>query len=284
MNLTLAQANLSIEQIRQKPTDLSLQQNGYFRLLRKFLPGNVPSHPERQAPELVLLPEEGALPGVYSFQNNHLHTLQPWCQLLGKHRAWLSGGLSQDNVSHQYNTVFFVPALSNCQPELYHKHYLVLFGETFPALPDPYQTQLEQWLHLDFSSFSQGAWQQKPFLWLTNRPGGTNAQPIKIGPLLCFELLKLPRTRYWASQDVDLLVNLSNLGWFQQDINGNPQMEAQFSAWAQLVASWSHRPVVVVANQGPSLVVNARGRVITQLIPHQAQIKTMALTTDLMGR
>jgi len=83
-------------------------------------------------------------------------------------------------------------------------------------------------------------------------PGGTAA-----GVLLCFETIFPDLARAAVLGGARLLVNVANDGWFPDDAGA-----AQSLAHVRMRAIELGVPIVRVANEGPSVVIDGGGRVV----------------------
>ncbi len=126
---------------------------------------------------------------------------------------------------------------------IYHKRRLVPFGEYVP---------LEDWLRglihffdLPTSIISQGPWEQ----------GGLQVGGISIAPAICYELA-YPELMARSARNTQVLLNVSNLGWFGDSL-GPPQ----FLQMGQMRALETGRPLIYSTNNGPSALIDSRGRV-----------------------
>jgi apolipoprotein N-acyltransferase len=88
--------------------------------------------------------------------------------------------------------------------------------------------------------------------------GGT----VRAGALICYESIFPELSRAMARDGADVLVNLSNYGWF----TGTPQMD-QALAMAAFRAAELRRPVVLASNNGISAVLGPDGRVRARTEP-----------------
>lgn len=125
----------------------------------------------------------------------------------------------------------------------YHKLRLVIFGEYIPladALP------FVKWLTPITGSFS---------------PGTNAAQfhlrdlDVKAAPLICFEDC-FPQARMHVTNDTDLLVNLTNDGWF-----GESAEQWQHAANAVFRAIENGVPLVRSCNNGLTCWIDPQGRI-----------------------
>jgi apolipoprotein N-acyltransferase len=159
-----------------------------------------------------------------------------------KQTDMLIGAIDRDQSGNLYNAGVAITAHGVVIPEVYHKRYLVPFGEYTPI------QGLPEWL-----------------LRLTNTPAGAGYTGGKgpvvfrisngsLAPLICFETI-LPEL---AAQNVraggELLANISDLAWFHDSIIGE-----QMLACAVLRAVENRRYFIFAANTGPSAIVTTQG-------------------------
>ncbi len=167
--------------------------------------------------------------------------------LIVRHRIWMIFGADDFRASlvgSDYD-VFNAAFLFNPAGEFvarYHKRQLVIFGEYIP---------LVRWL---------------PFVkWLTPITGGFAAgtQPgrfalenlsLNISPLICFEDV-FPQLARTTPDDTDLLLNLTNDGWF-----GQGAAQWQQAAAAVFRAVENGRPLLRSCNNGLTCWIDAQGR------------------------
>ena len=84
----------------------------------------------------------------------------------------------------------------------------------------------------------------------------TDAPPLRIAPLICFEDTLGDLTRRFVAQGADVLVNITNDGWF-----GHTPGCEQHLAHAIFRAVENRRPLVRAANTGVTCIVDPQGRV-----------------------
>ncbi len=84
----------------------------------------------------------------------------------------------------------------------------------------------------------------------------TDRGPVRLGALVCFEILHEYEVRDLARDGVDAFVNVTNDAWF-----GRSNMPFQHAGLAVLRAIETRRSVVRAANTGISEIVDASGRV-----------------------
>jgi apolipoprotein N-acyltransferase len=128
--------------------------------------------------------------------------------------------------------------------DTYHKRRLVMFGEYVPLsdwLP------FVKWLTPITGSFKAGANPTQFPL----RDAGVNA-----APLICFEDVFPHGVRDHVTQDTDLLVNLTNDGWF-----GESAQQWQHAANAVFRAIENGVPMVRCCNNGLTCWIDPQGRI-----------------------
>jgi apolipoprotein N-acyltransferase len=125
----------------------------------------------------------------------------------------------------------------------YRKQRLVIFGEYVPLaswLP------FTQYLTPIQGSFSEG-------------PGPVTFEigdrPVKIAPLICFEDVFPHGARWHVQPDTDLLLNLTNNGWF-----GEGSAQWQHGVAAVFRAVENGIPLVRCTNNGLTCWIDERGR------------------------
>jgi apolipoprotein N-acyltransferase len=215
-------------------------------------------------PDLLLWPES-AVPAIDE------PAFQAINQLAASNHVWII--LNGDDVEfHPTATNFFNSAFlvspDGRRWQVYHKRDLVIFGEYVP---------LANWLpFLKWFTPITGGWTSgdKPVTFkleksTSNRQEieivsasagpATGAPPrhtAKISPLICFEDTFPGTAREAAQDDVDLLVNLTNDGWF-----GNSAEQWQHMANSVFRAVENGLPLLRCANNGISCLIDGHGRV-----------------------
>jgi apolipoprotein N-acyltransferase len=172
--------------------------------------------------------------------------------LAGTHNTWFIFGADdvqyRPGATNADDLIYFNAAwLLNPQGEMvetYHKRRLVIFGEYIP---------LVRWL---------------PFLkWVTPIGGGFEAgtnttqfvfgEPAIVGaPLICFEDCFPHGAREHVTKETDLLINLTNDGWF-----GEGAEQWQHAANAVFRAIENGLPLVRSCNNGLTCWIDPQGRI-----------------------
>jgi apolipoprotein N-acyltransferase len=188
-------------------------------------------------PDLLLWPES-AVPmfnGVYALISRFAQTNGVSILFNGDDAEF------RPDATNFFNSAFLIRPDGNCAG-VYHKQKLVIFGEYIP---------LVRWL---------------PFLkWFTpitdgwtpgEKPGIFTDGKSSIAPLICFEDVFPGTVREVANASPDVLVNLTNDGWFS-----NSAEQWQHLANAVFRAVESGLPLVRSANNGITCWIDRHGRV-----------------------
>jgi apolipoprotein N-acyltransferase len=157
------------------------------------------------------------------------------------------GAMDQDVQGKPYNSAFGITSDGTMLPGVYHKRYLVPFGEYMPS----FMKYLPEFM-------------QK----VTNTPAGggfaSGSAPVlftfangKVAPLICFECMSPELVCQSVRNGGDLIVNLSDLAWFHDSICGD-----QMIAASAFRAVENGRYFVFAANSGPSAVIAPTGKII----------------------
>ena len=198
--------------------------------------------------DLLVWPE-AALPKMLRYDEEILNGVT---QLARAHRVWMIVGSddaeparssSDPPATRYFNSAFLISPQGEIVAR-YCKRNLVIFGEYIP---------LVRWL---------------PFLkWFTPIDGGFTAGEaaaqfelpdlkIKIAPLICYEDTFPQFGRAGAAGDTDLLVNLTNDGWF-----GEGAAQWQQAAGAAFRAVENGLPLLRCANTGLTCWMDANGAI-----------------------
>ena len=172
------------------------------------------------------------------------------------------GAMEKDALGRPYNSAYGVTSSGKFYPMVYHKRYLVPFGEYTPTIV----RNFPDWI-----------------LRLTNTPAGGGFESGKDGcsatELRCGGTIGLLRDAFpelvtsSVRKGAQLLVNLSDLAWFHNSICGE-----QMAAFSVLRAVENGRYFVFAANTGPSVIIDPTGRVTAQ-----ASIGTERVLTGQAG-
>jgi apolipoprotein N-acyltransferase len=213
----------------------------------------------------VLMWPEAAVPSLFRWDTNQVYRGQTLYEALTglarRHRVWLVMGADDAEPRRDgsgdadfFNSSFLI----NPQGEVlasYRKRHLVIFGEYVP---------LARWLPF-LRRFTQVSGDFTP---------GQGPVPfhladlrVKAGVLICFEDIFPHLARGHVDDDTDLLLNLTNNGWF-----GESAAQWQHAAAAAFRAVENGLPLVRAANNGLSCWVDPRGRMHAVHFPDSTDI------------
>ncbi|TEA69235.1 apolipoprotein N-acyltransferase [Pollutimonas harenae] len=214
------------------------------------------------APKLIVLPET-AIP---LFQNRVAPQLwQQWLAVAQKQDAQILMGIPlhdrPDNTDRYTNSAIAfdagtpLHALTSGAPQLrYDKHHLVPFGEFIP----PGFHWFVELMQIPLGDFNRGPVRQSLF-------------PIKdqiIAPDICYEdvfgeeIIESVRDSDMFGPGANILVNLSNLGWF-----GDSWALRQHLQISRMRALETARPMLRATNTGMTAAINPKGVVRAALEP-----------------
>lgn len=203
------------------------------------------------APQLLLWPES-ATPGSL-FESQELFDFVRGFAQRGQVN-FLLGSLDFDTANHDYNiAALFTPEPARGpMPQTYRKMHLVPFGEYIPfrrSFP-PFEWIIGDLVPGDFTPGTQYTVLQ------------LHQPEVKAAALVCFEDTLGDLTRRFVEQGAQLLVNVTNDGWFLHS-----QGAEQHLANAIFRAVENRRPLVRAANTGMTAFVDPQGRVTNKLDP-----------------
>lgn len=167
---------------------------------------------------------------------------------LARHRQldMIVGALDQDSVGRPYNAAYGIARDGKLQTGVYHKRFLVPFGEYTPWLIEYFPEWIKR---------------------LTNTPAGggfaAGKEPVvlsfsdaSIAPLICFETLSPELVASSVRAGGQILVNVSDLAWFHRSIIGD-----QMIAFSVFRAVENRRSFIFAANTGPSVIIEPDGNI-----------------------
>jgi len=135
----------------------------------------------------------------------------------------------------------------------YHKRRLVPFGEYVP-LEDQLRGLIE-FFNLPTSFIHVGPSDQH----------GLIANGVRITPAICYEIV-YPDLIATAAKETQVLLSVNNLGWFLDSIQSK-----QFMQMAQMRALETGRYLVYSTNNGPSAIIDNKGKVLSKSESFKAQ-------------
>jgi apolipoprotein N-acyltransferase len=157
------------------------------------------------------------------------------------HHTALIAGVPTElaDKTHYYNSLVAVGMASG----IYHKEYLVPFGEYVPL--EKYLRGLIGFFNLPMSSIVPGPSDQNLLI----------AQGYKIAPAICYEIA-YPFFVQKMAQNADFILTVSNDAWFGTSIGPAQHLEiAEWRAWE------TGKYVIRATNTGFTAVINAEGTI-----------------------
>ncbi|MBI3546049.1 MAG: apolipoprotein N-acyltransferase [Gammaproteobacteria bacterium] len=258
--------NVEWTQALDKPLQVSLIQ-GNISLESKWRPENRNAILERyltlseQAPrsDLIVWPES-AIPTYFdTIDSNYLDRLRRLS--FERNTDFVIGIVERDaDRRRYYNSAVNIGAAGG----VYRKHHLVPFGEFLPL-----QTLfgwLLQTLEIPMSDFSAGPANQPPLL----------VAGQKVGVSICYEDA-FGEEVIRALPQATLLINVSEDAWFGDSLG--PHQRVQM---ARMRARETGRSLLRAANTGPSMVIDAQGK-IAALSPQFQAYTLTAMVQPLQG-
>lgn len=231
--LSVVQGNINIEMQKTKHAyTLSELVSHYRRLLAATPPG-------------LCIWTESALPAYLKNEPALKETLAAFSRD-GK-RDMIIGSLDRDFDGHPFNSAFGIAADGRLLDAVYHKRYLVPFGEYLPAACKI----LPEWIQRLTNTPAGGGFSAGKF------PVALNLSGKSVAPLICFETLSPELVSSSVRNGGDLLVNLSDLAWFHESMVGD-----QMVAFSVLRAVETGRYFVFAANTGPSAITAPTGQIV----------------------
>lgn len=199
------------------------------------------------APAGLCIWPEWAIPSSMSQSRQVFESMGHYCKKLDQ--DWVVGCLDGDTQTGIYNSACGIDREGKIYPEVYHKRYLVPFGEYSPA-----------WLlNSPFGALCGTLTPHRVGYKPGNRQTVLELSGRKIAPILCCELAAPELTTEAVRNGAELLVDCSNTSWFDSKIIGK-----QCIAITSIRAVETHRCFVFSTTLGPSAIIDAEGRVKTE--------------------
>lgn len=196
-------------------------------------------------PQLLLWPEAATPRGMFSDERNNQFVLQFATRTEGN---FMLGSIDFDEEG-DYNIAALLTDRGR-DIQVYRKVHLVPFGEYIP-------------FRHSFPLFAKIAGDQVPGDF---KSGGeltilkTRHPELRLAPLICFEDTLGDLTRKFVLKGAQVLVNVTNDGWFQHS-----QAAEQQVANAVFRAVENRRPLVRCANTGVTCFIDSFGRITQSL-------------------
>lgn len=201
-----------------------------------------------QRPELIIWPEASTPRGMFADDVNHQFVLS---QAERGDFGLLIGTVDFDAATGgDYNVAVLLTARGQEQ-QLYRKMHLVPFGEYLPLRPifAPFLGQLVP------ADFTPG----RDFTLLELK-----TPPVRLAALVCFEDTLDELTRQFAARGANVLVNITNDGWFLRSAGAE-----QHLANSIFRAIENRRPLIRCTNTGMTCSVSRNGHIDRWLKPFQ---------------
>ena len=233
-SVSVIQGNLPIKTTRGEGLDIMLARKTYSELINN------------SNAALIITPE-GSLPAIFNFDLATQYWLKS--QIFKKQSDIISGTYCKSEKALTNCAVSY--GLSSKTFSYYEKERLVPFGEFTPfvfILPD-FLKKLA--VNIIGNGFEPGE---------KNSPVLTSIG--KVGINICFELIFPTIIRKHVVEGAKVLVNISDLSWFSNDI-----VKQQFLAFAVFRAIENRKPLVIATNNGISAFVEPNGKIKSQSLP-----------------
>ncbi|MEP7015247.1 MAG: apolipoprotein N-acyltransferase [Verrucomicrobiota bacterium] len=197
-------------------------------------------------PDLLIWPE-ASMPGVVREPTTEDHLFVT--NLSASSKIDLLLGAVDVEAQQDYNAAILVSGVTQ-QMQIYRKMHLVPFGEYIPlrhSFP-PFAAIASSWVPGDFAT-------GKDFTVFALTNGD-----VRAAPLVCFEDTDGDLTRRFVLNGANLLVNVTNDGWFLRSAGSRQHLDNAIFRCIE-----TRRPMVRAANTGVTCFVNEFGR-ITQIL------------------
>jgi apolipoprotein N-acyltransferase len=241
MSIGIIQANLSMRDKWDETLFWQILDNYQEKTLRLL-----------KTVQLIVLPES-AIPLPSTYVNDVLDFLDQ--QAKQSHRSILLG---IPYPTKRNNAIYYNAILGLGQAEgLYFKQHLVAFGEFTPS----FLSSLSRWLDIPLSNLAPGKSNQ-PLIQVDHHP---------IASLICYELA-FPELLRRQLPDAEWIVSISDDGWF-----GHSLAVYQHLQMAQVISKQTGRFQIVSNNDGLSSVIDATGKITSELPAFDAGLLTSSI-------
>ncbi|HXA00276.1 MAG TPA: apolipoprotein N-acyltransferase [Candidatus Dormibacteraeota bacterium] len=206
--------------------------------------------PSSKNPDLIIWPEA---PAPFSWQDNHFAKIASNIGIKSGHPflagtiEWKAEKLPSGLLTQvPYNSAVLVDRQGQ-RIFSYDKMHLVPFGEYEPF---PLIHRVVSSVSSEVGGFRKG----------TNRVDGTLPNGFKFGVYICYEAIYPGEIREFANRGANLLINISNDGWF-----GKSAAAEQHLRMARVRAVENRRWLLRVTNNGITAAVDPYGRTYTSI-------------------
>jgi apolipoprotein N-acyltransferase len=194
--------------------------------------------------DLIIWPE-AAIPIPIEYISQYLETMRRRAAERGS--TLLLGVLRTVRRADETETYENVLLAMTEEPQFYVKRHLVPFGEYFPV-PDFIRSWMRL-MSLPYTDLVGGADDQPPLV----------AAGERLGVTICYEDVFGAEQLHYL-EDVTLLVNVSNDGWFGESIAIPQHLQI-----ARVRAAEAGRYLLRAANRGVTAVIDSQGRVVESI-------------------
>jgi len=215
------------------------------------------------APQLVLWPESAMPRGMFASERNFNFVMDLARQ--GDFAMLLGSVDFNPETSEDYNTALLITGHGSGH-QSYRKMHLVPFGEYLPLRP-VFGRFLGELVPGDFTPGREYTVLHMP------------EPAVDLGALVCFEDTLGELTRHFVLKGAQVLVNITNDGWFGK----TPAAEQQL-ANAVLRAVENRRPLIRCANTGVTAVVLPSGKAETWVPVFQQGFAARDVPVPVHGR
>jgi len=217
--------------------------NMYDKLARITLSGSL--DPSKRKASLILWPEVPASP---YYENDPLFRSQASSIARLSEAPFVFGTVRFDKEGNPFNTAQLLTATGD-PGGTYDKMNLVPFGEFVPPIFNRIVGKV---------SNEAGTFQPGTELKVFGTPAG------KLGVFICYESAFPHHVRAYVAKGADVLVNLSNDGYF-----GKSAARDQHLMLARMRAAENERWLLRATNDGFTASLDPAGRVIDELVPYR---------------
>lgn len=210
-----------------------------------------------QVPRGICVFAENALPAYLRLRPNTMQDLAAIAR--EKRLSMVIGAMDQDEDGHPYNAAYGIDEMGKPVNDIYHKRYLVPFGEYTPWLINYFPEWIKRLTNTPAGGgFTAGRW-----------PVVLDLGNGRVGPLICFETLSPELVASTVRHGGQLLVNISDLAWFHNSIIGD-----QMVAFSVFRAVENRRDFIFAANSGPSAIIDSNGHI--RQISHRGEAQLLS--------